>query len=169
MKITKTKFKNLKIIKINPIKDKRGFFARYYDKKIFKRKLDFDLKNINISYSKKKYTLRGMHFQKKPFEEDKIIFCTKGSIFDVAIDLRKKLKTYNQYFSIKLTSMNKGIFIPKGFAHGFLTLEKDTEVVYFVSNFYSKKHEGIINFSSKLYNIKWPHKPRVLSMKDRLS
>ena len=169
MKIIKTNFKNLKIIKLNCKFDKRGYFCRLLDDKFFKKKFKFDLKNINISLSKHKHTLRGLHYQKKPFQEDKIIFCLSGSIFDVALDLRKNSKTYNQYYSAKLKNNNIGIFIPKGFAHGFLTLESNCKVIYFVSNYYSKKSESIVNYSDKKYNIKWPFKPKNISKKDFLS
>lgn len=169
MKIIKTNFKNLKILEFNDKVDKRGYFSRLFDDKFFKKKLKFSLKNLNLSYSKNKYTLRGLHYQVKPFQEDKIVFCIKGSVYDVALDLRKHSKTYNKYFSIKLKKKNTAIFIPKGFAHGFLTLEKNCEVVYFVSNYYSKKFERIINYADKKYNIKWPHKPKVISRKDYLA
>ena len=108
-----------------------------------------------------------MHYQEPPFSEDKIIICTKGKIFDVAIDLRKKSKTFGKWQSIILSCKNnKMFFIPKGFAHGFMSLEKNTEIIYFVSEFYNSKKEKGVLYNDPFFSIKWPNKPSLVSKKD---
>ncbi len=160
MKLIKTKFKGLIIIKKDTFKDKRGYFRELYLQKNFDKNFPFDV----MSYSKKN-VLRGMHLQLKN-PQAKYINVLQGKIFDVCLDCRKKSKTFGKYFSINLKNENTGIFIPKGFAHGFLTLKKNTKIMYLVSNYHSSKHENRIKFDNKLYKIRWPHKPLVISKKD---
>ena len=169
LKINKTQISGLLIIKPQKISDKRGFFSETYNKKIFyKQKIKIDFVQDNYSYSKYKYTLRGLHFQSPPYAQDKLVRVLSGSIIDVAVDLRKKSKTYKKHFKIILSKQNqKQLLIPKGFAHGFLTLEKNTEVMYKTSNYYSKKHDKGIFWSDKNLNIKWKKKIKpILSNKD---
>tara|TARA_Y100000992_G_scaffold301468_2_gene272449 strand:- start:248 stop:760 length:513 start_codon:yes stop_codon:yes gene_type:complete len=161
MKLIKTPLKDLLIIKTNIFKDNRGFFKEVEKKKILKKKFIFDC----FSFSKKN-TLRGLHLQKnKP--QAKIITVVQGKIMDVVVDLRKNSKTYGKYFSITISqNSNFSLFIPKGFAHGFLCLSKICAVYYKCTNYRDEKSEVTIKWNDKKLNIKWPIKKPVLSKKD---
>ena len=169
MKLESTKFKNLFKIDLEPIKDNRGSFARIWDKKIFQKEgLDYNFVQSSISHNLKKGTLRGIHYQIKPHEEAKLVNCIKGKIFDVVIDLRHDSKTYLQKFEIELNSNNnKALFIPEGFAHGFQTLENDSEILYQVSQFYSPNSEKGIRWDDPTFKIKWPITTTDISEKDQ--
>lgn len=161
MKIIKTKFKGLYIIKKNIYSDKRGFFYENYKKKLFKEK--FILDNISLS---KKNTIRGLHFQMK-YQQAKYVSVLKGSIFDVCLDLRKNSKTFGKFFSITLSEKNKlSIYIPRGFAHGFCSLENNSVIYYKNSNYYSKNDQFGINWNDLDLKIKWPIKKPILSKND---
>lgn len=168
MIFSETNLKGAFIIKIEKIKDERGFFARTLEKKQFREhKLDNRLLQCNISFNKQKGTIRGMHYQIKPFEETKLVSCTHGKIFDVIIDLRPKSKTYRSWFGIELTADNYTmIYVPKGFAHGFQTLINNTEVFYQMSDNYNPKSARGIRWNDKIIRIKWPLKPSKVSKKD---
>ena len=168
MKFFETELKGSYIIELEKLEDERGFFTRIWDKKIFQDKgLDSDLVQMSFSFTKKRGTLRGMHFQKKPFEEAKLVRCTRGKIFDVIIDLRPESNTYKKWIGVELKSDNfKMLYIPKGFAHGFQTLEDDTEVFYQMSNWFSPEHVRGIRWNDKEFDIKWPIKCSVISKKD---
>jgi dTDP-4-dehydrorhamnose 3,5-epimerase len=165
----KTKIKGLYIIEPEFKIDERGYFARIFCKKEFKKNgFDFEIVQTNRSLTKKKGTIRGMHFQKKPKSEDKIICCLKGKIFDVAIDLRKNSPTFGKWVGVELSEENKKMFlIPKGFAHGFQTLTDNCEILYFMSEFYSPKYESGVRWNDPFFNIKWPIKNPILSEKDK--
>ena len=149
--------------------DERGYFARVFCKKEFAGiGVDFEIVQINRSLNKKKGIIRGMHFQRSPMAEDKIVQCTKGAIFDVAVDLRQGSPTYGQWVAEELSEDNKKMFlIPKGFAHGFQSLTKDSEVFYFLSQFYSHSHQAGVRFDDPFLNIKWPIKNPLLLERDR--
>lgn len=170
MKIKETKIKELYIIEPELKVDERGYFARIFCKKELK-KIGFDIEivQINRSLTKKKGTIRGMHFQKYPKAEDKIVQCIRGTIYDVAIDLRKVSQTYGKWVAQVLTENNKKMFlIPKGFAHGFQTLTDNCEVLYFMSEFYSPEHASGVRWNDPFFNISWPIKnPTVISEKDK--
>ena len=163
MKIVNTNFHGLKIIKGINRHDKRGYFREIFKNNFFKNK--------NFIYwcisSSKKNVLRGLHLQKK-FQQDKLVSVIKGKIFDVAVDLRKKSKTYGKHFSIILSEKNSiSLFIPAGFAHGFCGLESDNLVFYGCSNYRSKKDEIGILWNDKTLKIKWPIKKPIISSKDK--
>ena len=164
----KTKIKGLYLIKPKIFQDFRGEFFRYfcsdeYKKTFFKNKI----LQTNICINKKRGILRGLHYQSKPHEETKIVTCISGEIFDVAVDLRKKSKTFMKYFGTNLSEKNKNILlIPKGFAHGYITLKKKSTVVYLVDAKYNPKSEKGIRYSDKRINIKWPISPKYISKKD---
>lgn len=168
MVIKKTKIKGAYIIEPKLIGDKRGYFYRVYAKEILdKFSIKFDAVHINRSFSEQKGTIRGLHYQKSPMQEDKIIQCLEGAIFDVVLDLRKNSKTYGQWIGEKLTAKNKKmLLIPKGCAHAFQTLEKNTGVEYFVSQYYSSIHERGIRWNDPIFKIDWPIKKTFLSEKD---
>ncbi len=170
MKFFETNLKGSYIIELEKLEDERGFFTRIWDEEIFQNKeLNSKLVQISFSFNKKKGTLRGMHFQEKPFEETKIVRCVKGKIFDVIIDLRSNSKTYKKWISIELNSNDlKMIYIPEGFAHGFQTLEDNTEVMYQMSNWFSPEHAKGIRWNDQEFNIKWPINEPIISKKDLL-
>ncbi len=169
MNFKKNTIKDSYVINLDPLNDERGFFARLFCSKILKKNLaGFEIAQINNSFSKKKGTLRGMHFQKGRFAEAKIIRCIKGSIQDVIIDIRKKSPTYKNVFSINLSEKNRTmLYVPRGVAHGFLTLKKNCEVIYLVDNFYNSKSEGGLRYNDKEFNIKWKIAVKHLSQKDK--
>lgn len=154
----KTKIKDLYIIEPELMDDERGYFGRFFCKKeLVENGIKFDIAQINRSLIKKSGTIKGMHFQKYPKSEDKVIQCISGAIYDVAVDLRKDSETYGQWVSIELTQDNKKMFlIPKGCAHGFQTLADNCEVQYFMSEFYSPEHESGVRYDDPFLKIKWP-------------
>ena len=163
MKLLKTKLKNLLIVKTNIYKDNRGFFKEIEQFRILKKKFIFDC----LSFSKKN-TLRGLHLQTKR-SQAKIITVAQGKILDVVVDLRKKSKTYGKHFSIEISQDSDfSLFIPEGFAHGFMCLSKTCLVYYKCTNYRDKKSEITIKWNDKDLNIKWPIKKPILSKKDRL-
>ena len=168
MKFFETELKCSYIIELEKLEDERGFFSRSWDRNEFKEQgLNHNLVQCNISFSKKRGTLRGMHFQKKPFEETKLVRCTRGKIFDVIIDLRAESNTYKKWIGVELKSDDfKMLYIPEGFAHGFQTLEDNTEVFYQVSNWFSPEHERGIRWDDKELDIKWPINNPIISKKD---
>ena len=165
----KTKIDGLYIIEPELRIDDRGYYTRLFCKKeLLEHGLEFDIMQINRSVTKKKGTIRGIHFQKEPKSEGKIMQCIKGAIYDVAIDLRKGSSTYGQWIGEELTEdNNKILFIPKGFAHGFQTLTDNSLVQYPVSEFYSPEYEDGIRWDDSLFSITWPLKNPILSDKDR--
>jgi len=168
MLFKQTPLKDANVIEIEKIEDERGFFARAWDDKVFdSHHLDNIIVQTNISFNQNKGTIRGLHYQKKPFEETKIIRCTKGQIYDVIIDLRKNSNTYLKWFGIELSEFNhKMLYVPKGFAHGFQTLKDNTEVYYNVSQYYAPEYEAGIRWNDPLFNITWPMQPTSISNKD---
>lgn len=169
MLFTETKLKGAFIIDLEKLEDQRGFFARSWCKKEFEtRGLNPNLVQCNISFNKKAGTLRGMHYQAAPYEEAKLVRCTKGSIYDVIIDLRPDSSTNKKFFSITLSADNrKMIYIPEKFAHGFLTLEDDTEVFYQMSEFYAPEYAKGYRWNDRAFNILWPREVKVISERDK--
>lgn len=168
MHFEQTKLSGVFKISLERNNDSRGSFARTFCVNEFNQnELSTDIKQCNISYNKKKDTLRGMHYQSKPYEEIKLVRCIKGSICDVVIDLREESDTYMEWLSLDLTSQNGiALYIPKGFAHGFQTLEDDSEVLYQMSEiFYPESAKGI-HWKDPLFNIDWPSMEPIISEKD---
>ena len=164
MKLLNTKIVGPKIIKTKIFKDQRGFLKEIYQKKIISQ-LDFCFDVM--SYSKKN-VLRGLHIQtKKP--QAKIITVTHGKILDIAVDLRKKSRSFGKYVAIKISDKDDfSFYIPKGFAHGFLCLSKECTVNYKCSEYRHAKSEKTLAWNDKKLNIKWPIKKPILSNKDKL-
>ena len=169
MKFTETRLKGAYIVQPELMADERGFFARTWCVREFEScGLETRLVQCNISYNKRKGTLRGMHYQVPPFEEDKLVRCTRGAIHDVIIDLRRDSETFGIYNGVTLTEENRTMLhIPKGFAHGFLTLEDDTEVHYQMSEFYAPECSRGIRWNDPFLRIEWPGEVQVISEKDR--
>ena len=136
------------MLEADKILDNRGFFSEIYNKKDFiKLKLKDNFLQDNISFSKKKYTFRGIHLQKKPFQQTKLVRILSGSIVDYIVDLRISSKSYGKYVKIILSDKKLNlVYVPPGFGHGFLTLKKNTLIQYKVTNFYSKKHTRTIAY-----------------------
>jgi len=170
MKFHKTKLIGLYIIELEPFQDERGEFYRVLCKNELKEiGHKKEIVQINFSNTIKEGAIRGMHFQYPPKSEIKIVKCLKGSIFDIAIDLRKKSPTFLQWHGEILSSKNlKMMYIPEGFAHGFQALEDNAEVIYFVSEFYSPEFEGGVKYNDPRINIKWPLKITMISQKDKI-
>jgi len=158
----KTNFTNLYVFKSKKFNDKRGFLRELYIENKFKKKLKFA-----IVSSSKKNVVRGMHFQIKQ-AQDKLITVIKGKILDVVVDIRKSSKTFGKHFKIILSENNaKFLYVPKGFAHGFLGLEKENIVVYYCSNYRNPKYERSINWNDKSLKINWGIKKPIISKKDK--
>ena len=155
MKIIDTDISEVKIIKPDFYKDKRGFFYESYNYKKFKKFNDVIFKQDNESISKHG-VLRGLHFQKHPHGQAKLVRAVKGTIQDVAVDIRPESKTYKKYVSIELSDINKyQLFIPDGFAHGFLVLSDEAIVSYKVNTFYNKEFDSGYKYNDPSINIKW--------------
>lgn len=157
------------VIELQKYEDERGFFARSWCQKEFEAHgLNPRTVQCNLSFNKVKGTLRGMHYQVAPHAEAKLVRCTRGAIYDVIIDLRRKSPTYKQYVSEVLSSKNyKALFIPEGFAHGFQTLEDNSEVFYQMSEFYSPEHQRGLRYNDPAFRISWPIEATVISDRDR--
>ena len=169
MKFTETKINGVFLIEIEKIEDDRGFFARTLDKQEFqKHKLTENFVQCSLSYNKKKGTLRGMHFQIPPYGETKIVSCIQGKIFDVIIDLRKNSSTFKQWESVELNSENhKMLYIPKGIAHGFQTLEDNTEIYYQMSEYHKSEYYQGVRYDDPNFGIKWPLPISAISVNDK--
>jgi len=164
-----TKLKGTYIIEIEPLEDERGFFARTWCQREFEaHQLNSRLVQCSISFNKKKGTLRGMHFQVAPYEETRLVRCTKGAIHDVALDLRPASLTFKQWIAFELTEENhQMLYIPQGFAHGFQTLEDNTEVFYQMSESYHPECARGVRWDDPAFRIVWPKDIIVISDKDR--
>ena len=168
MKFVETDISGAYLIDLDIHADDRGFFARIWCAQEFKKmQLESHISQCNLSFNKQKGTLRGLHYQKPPFEEVKIVRCIRGAIFDVIVDLRKESASYRLYSSVELTAENrKALYVPKGCAHGFQTLTDDCEVLYFSSEFYHPECESCVRWSDPMFNITWPKKVSAISDKD---
>jgi len=168
MKFHETKLKGAFIIDIQELGDERGFFARAWCKREMQEHgLSADLAQANVSLSTKKGTMRGMHYQISPHEESKLIRCTRGSLYDVIVDLREDSPTFKEWIGVELTADNhRMLFVPEGFAHGFVTLEDDTEAYYLVTEFYTPGAEQGLRYNDPNLGIEWPVTVTVISEKD---
>jgi dTDP-4-dehydrorhamnose 3,5-epimerase len=164
-----TRLKGAYIIEPEKLADERGFFARTYCQEEFeKHGLNIRIVQCNISYNKKRGTLRGMHYQVAPHEEIKLVSCIKGAIYDVIIDLRPNSPTYTQWLNVELSSQDYNmLYIPEGMAHGFQTLEDDTVVHYQMSEFYHPECAKGVRWNDPAFGIKWPLRNPLLSEKDK--
>lgn len=169
LKLKETKIKNLNLIEHDPKKDERGFLTRLFCQKTLNHFVnEKNIKQINITSTKNKGTVRGLHFQYPPNSETKIITCLKGKVWDVAVDLRKGSPTFLNYHAELLTDNNhKSYLIPDGFAHGFQTLTSDCEMLYFHTEEYDKSVEGGINALDPMIKIEWPQPITERSERDR--
>lgn len=168
MHFTETKLKGAFILDLNRLEDDRGFFARTFCKdELEAHNLISDVVQANMSWNPKKGTLRGMHYQVDPYQETKLVRCTQGALYDVIIDLRTDSPTYGEWVGVELTAENRrALFVPRDFAHGFVTLEDNTEAFYMVSQSYTPGAESGIRWNDPQFAIEWPIEPTLVSEKD---
>ena len=171
MIFTETELPGAWIIELERLEDSRGFFARAWDENEFaERGLETRVVQCNVSWNAKAGTTRGMHFQRSPHAEVKIVRATRGAIWDAIVDLRADSPTYGRWTAVELTAENRrALYIPAGFAHGYQTLVDDTETYYQVSAYYAPEAEGGIRWDDPAVGIEWPHidGERAISDKDR--
>jgi dTDP-4-dehydrorhamnose 3,5-epimerase len=169
MKFIETSLKGAFVIEPTKIEDERGYFARTWCQREFQQHgLNASLVQCNTSFNKKQGTLRGMHFQAPPHAETKLVRCVRGSIHDVIIDLRPDSSTFKRHISVCLSAVNsRMLYIPEGIAHGFQTLEDDTEVFYQMSEFYSSEASRGVRWDDPAFAIEWPSaERRIISQRD---
>jgi dTDP-4-dehydrorhamnose 3,5-epimerase len=156
------------VVDVECREDARGFFARTWSREAFEdRGLEADLSQISISYNHRRHTLRGMHFQRTPYEEAKLVRCTMGRIFDVAVDLRPQSPTFRSWSGIELSAADRrGLYVPKGCAHGFLTLEDESEVLYLISASHVPEAASGVRWDDPAFGVEWPTAPAVISPRD---
>jgi dTDP-4-dehydrorhamnose 3,5-epimerase len=169
MLFTETKLNGAFIIEIEKLEDERGFFGRSWCVNEMKdHGINVNALQANISFNKSKGTLRGMHYQLAPYQEAKLVRCSRGSIFDVIIDLRKDSPTFKQWIGVELSQDNcKMLYVPEEFAHGFITLEDNCEVSYLMTEIFVPGAGATIRWNDAMFNIKWPFEPIILSEKDK--
>lgn len=169
MIFTETPLKGAFVIGLEKRGDERGFFARVFCQREFEQHgLVSGFVQVNNSLSGQKGTLRGMHYQLAPRAETKLVRCIRGALYDVILDLRPGSATFGVSFGIELSADNRQmLYVPKGFAHGFITLSENTEAFYFVDEFYAPEYERIVRWNDPRFNIRWPAAPENLSDKDR--
>ncbi len=168
MKFHKQKIKGVFLIEPEPFVDNRGIYRRHFCQKELKdQSINFNVAQANIVENRQRYTLRGFHFQKPPFAEGKLLSCLKGSAYDIVLDIDPKSATYLQWIGFDLNGKNRNsLYIPPSCTHAILTLQDNTIIHYYSSEFYAPNVEGGIRYNDPYFNFKWPHQPRIISDKD---
>ena len=163
-----TTLKGAFVIEMEKFEDERGFFARAWcQREVEANGLISRVTQTNISFNKKRGTLRGMHYQVAPYEQVKLVRCTAGAIYDVIIDMRLDSPTYRKWTGVELTAENYTmLYVPENFAHGFQTLENNTEATYQVSQFYTPESERGVRYDDPVFQVEWPLPVEVISEKD---
>ena len=156
------------LVDIEAATDERGFFAKTFTRDAFEeRGLDATILECSIAFNAAQFTLRGLHYQAPPFEEVKLVRCTSGSVYDVVVDLRDDSPTYRRWTGVELTAHNRrALYVPKGCAHGYLTLQDDTELTYAISQRHAPEAARGIRWDDPAFAIAWPAEPRVISARD---
>jgi dTDP-4-dehydrorhamnose 3,5-epimerase len=156
------------LVDMQRLSDERGFFARSYCAELFaEHGLGPELRQCSVSYNTRKGTLRGMHYQGAPHQEHKLVRCTAGAIFDVVVDMRTSSATYRRWYATELTAENRrSVFVPPGFAHGFLTLADHSEVYYMISVAHAPQFARGVRWNDPAFGIEWPFPPTVISERD---
>jgi len=169
MRFSETELSGVYLIELELSEDERGSFARSYCGDEFAEAgIDFSIAQANISFNNFAGTIRGMHYQERPFEESKVVRCTRGTIFDVVLDLRPESNTYCQWFGVGLDSENRSaLLVPAGCAHGFQTLSDSTEVHYLMSESYRPDAAAGIRFDDPVFGVEWPMTVSSISDRDR--
>jgi dTDP-4-dehydrorhamnose 3,5-epimerase len=166
---TETKLKGAFLIEPERYEDERGFFARNWSRREFESQgISARLAECNISFNKRKGTLRGMHYQAAPHAQAKVVRCTMGAVFDCILDLRPDSRTFKQWFGSELTAQNRlMLFIPEGFAHGFQTLQDETEIFYQMSDYYVAESSRGVRWNDPAFGIVWPPDQRIIIERDQ--
>lgn len=169
MRFTSTNLEGVHIVELDRLTDDRGFFARVWCPREFEQQgLNPHVAQSNIGYSERRGTLRGMHYQIAPHEEAKLVRCTRGAVYDVAVDLRPESPTYLEWFGVELNANNaRMLYVPPGCAHGYLTLADGTELFYQTSEFYERAAARGVRYDDPAFGIDWPVEIRVISEQDR--
>jgi dTDP-4-dehydrorhamnose 3,5-epimerase len=169
VKFIRSKLSGAFIIELEKFEDERGFVAYAWSEREFKEAgLNSKLTEIIVSYNQRKGTLRGMHFQNEPFAQAKLVRCTRGAIYDVAIDLRVDSPTFKKWEAVELTAENRRMFyVPEGFAHGYQSLADETEVSYQISEVYAPEYAGGVRWDDPAFGIKWPLENPILIERDQ--
>lgn len=170
MKVTKTNIEGLLILEPSVFGDDRGTFFESFNQKLFNEAVGKEVIFVQDNQSvSKKNVLRGLHFQNPPFAQGKLVRVSKGSVIDVAVDIRKNSPTYGKHYGIELSARNNKMFwIPEGFAHGFLSLEEETTFLYKCTNYYAPQSEGTIKWNDPDLQVSWPVTAALISEKDQL-
>ncbi len=168
MIFTETPLPGVYLIELERLVDERGFFARSYCHEEFAaRGLGPELRQCSVSYNARAGTLRGMHYQSAPHEEHKLVRCTAGAVFDVVVDIRESSPAYRRWFGAELTAANRlSLFIPPGFAHGFVSLADQAEVYYMISTAHAPQSSRGFRWNDPAFAIDWPLAPTVISARD---
>lgn len=169
MKFSETPLAGAWIVDVEPHTDERGFFARTWCRREFEEHgIDADFVQASLSYNRVAGTLRGMHFQRPPHAETKLVRCVRGAIYDVIVDLRRESGSYGRWTGLELSANNRrGLLVPKGFAHGFITLDDNTEVLYQISAYYTPGSGTGLRHDDRQLGIEWPVPVKVIDDKDR--
>ena len=169
MKFTEQSLAGVFLIDPEPFSDNRGLFHRVFcGRELSEQNIDFSIKQSSISENKLRGTLRGFHYQHAPFQEGKIFSCIRGAVYDIVADLRPRSSTYLKWIAIELNAENRRtLYVPPGCANAYLTLEDETRLLYFHSEFYTAKAEGGIRYDDPFFKFKWPMMPAVISEKDK--
>lgn len=157
------------VLELEKREDSRGFFARTFCQKEFEAHgLDPAVAQCNIAFNKRRGTLRGLHFQRKPYEEAKLVRCTRGAVYDVIVDLRRDSPTFKRWIGVELSADNRRmLYVPPGFGHSYQTLEDNAEVLYLVSQFYAPDHASGVRYDDPAFAIRWPLEITEISEQDR--
>ncbi len=169
MIFAQTRVNGAYVIDLERRADQRGYFARAWCQREFEAHgLTARLAQVNVSANVRKGTLRGMHYQVSPYQEAKVVSCTRGVIYDVVLDLRRESPTYLRWHAVELTADNRRmLYIPEGCAHGFQTLAEETELLYLMSEFYSPEHARGVRYNDSAFGIRWPLPVESISDTDR--
>lgn len=164
-----TSIQGVYVVRGDPVTDERGHFMRIFDAAEFElHGLDPHVAQSSVSFNPTRFTLRGMHYQRPPHEEAKLIRCIRGRAFDVAVDIRPDSPTYRRWFGLELQAGSPdSVLVPPGCAHGFLTLDHDTELLYQIGTAHSPQHAAGIRWNDPAFTIDWPATPVVISERDR--
>jgi len=156
------------VVEPEPVEDERGFFARIFSSHEFaERGLDASVAESSLSYNRDRWTLRGLHYQRTPHQESKLVRCVAGAVYDVAVDLRPDSPTFLRWQGVELSAESRlAYYVPRGCAHGYLTLEADTELLYQIAQPYVATAAAGVRWNDPLFGIEWPATPRVISARD---
>lgn len=168
MKFTETKLRGVFTVELEPQRDERGFYRRLWGKdELESFGLSGELNNVGLSFNKKRGTVRGMHYQAAPFEEVKLVQCVRGKIYDVILDIRKDSETFGKWIAVELSEENNvAVYIPKGLAHGFQTIEDDSEVLYCISEKYNAEFAHGVRWNDAKFDIEFPLKVSIINKRD---